>query len=81
MKKKTVIVMTAEMRQILQRQRQRFRDKFGREPGGSDPVFFDSDFHVPTRLSEEKITAEITNAGKAAGLSDKEIAAFLRSLP
>jgi hypothetical protein len=33
--------MTQEMADILQEQRQRFIDKYGREPGPNDPVFLD----------------------------------------
>jgi hypothetical protein len=40
---------------ILQEQRRAFMEKFGREPGPSDPVFFDPDFDVPTPLTEAKL--------------------------
>jgi SEC-C motif len=35
------IPMSQEMADILQEQRQKFIDKYGREPGPNDPVFFD----------------------------------------
>jgi len=40
---------------ILQEQRRAFIEKFGREPGPSDPVFFDPEYDVPTPLSEDKL--------------------------
>lgn len=40
-KKPRGVPITREMRDVLERQRRRFIDKFGREPGENDPVFFD----------------------------------------
>jgi hypothetical protein len=34
---------------VLKEQRERFREKFGREPGKGDPVFFDPDSDVPVK--------------------------------
>src|ERR1051326_8346827 len=33
--------LSPEMKEVLEQQRQKFIDKYGREPGPSDPVFFD----------------------------------------
>lgn len=40
---------------ILQEQRRAFVDKFGREPGPSDPVFFDPSFDTPVPLTEDRL--------------------------
>jgi len=43
------------MYSILQEQRRAFMEKFGREPGPADPVFFDPTCDTPTPLTEEKL--------------------------
>lgn len=40
---------------ILEKQRVDFIDKFGREPGPSDPVFFDPTSSIPKSLSKDKL--------------------------
>ena len=40
---------------ILEKQRIDFIDKFGREPGPKDPVFFDPTSSTPKSLSKEKL--------------------------
>jgi hypothetical protein len=45
--------MSPQMRDALLEQHAAFVRKFGREPGPSDPVFFDPDKDVPTPLSME----------------------------
>ncbi len=37
----------------MQGQFQRFREKFGRDPGPDDPVFFDPDADTPQELAEK----------------------------
>jgi len=44
-----------DMCDILQEQRRAFLEKFGREPGPSDPVFFDPDYDTPTPLTERRL--------------------------
>lgn len=62
---------SAEMTEILERQKALFIDKFGREPGPNDPVFFDSDCASPTPISEKKVTSELRAAIDCAGLGDR----------
>ena len=49
------------------RQRERFREKFGREMGPNDPVFFDADADVPTPMSMVKMEAETLEALRKSG--------------
>jgi len=49
------IYMDDTMSSILQEQRRAFIEKFGREPGPSDPVFFDPRFDKPTPLTEDSL--------------------------
>ena len=51
--------------QFLKAQQQRFREKFGREPGPSDPVFFDPDAPNPVPMSAVKVQAELEALRKA----------------
>lgn len=51
-----------DMAAALQEQAERFRQRFGREMGPDDPVFFDPDMDVPTPLSEAKINSEFRKA-------------------
>ena len=46
-----------------------FEEKFGREPGPKDPIFFDPDCDVPTPLSEAKLRRGLTEAARKAGLN------------
>src|SRR4051812_30396502 len=52
---------------ILKAQRQRFREKFGREMGPGDPVFFDPDAAEPRPMSGVKMQADILDAMRKAG--------------
>ena len=46
----TKVAITERTRAILEAQRQRFRAKFGRDPGPHDPVFFDPDAIEPVPM-------------------------------
>ena len=61
--------MSQEMVELLEEQRQKFVQKYGREPGPKDPVFFD----VPHPEQVEHLTVE---AMKAAGLDPAIIYAY-----
>ncbi len=58
-----------EMRDILEEQRRKFVEKFGREPGPGDPIFFD----MP---HPEHLEHEMVQAMKAAGLDPAIIYAY-----
>jgi len=47
---------------------QRFRDKFGREPGLKDPIFFNPDSLMPEPFRQEELTAESEAAMVLAGV-------------
>lgn len=57
-----------ELEHALEIQAEAFRDKFGRDPGPNDPIFFDPDADEPTPLDPGQITAEIAAAGDRAAL-------------
>lgn len=55
----------------LEQQRQNFIDKFGREPGPNDPVWFDPDEDEPTEITPARyaaMMADVQNAADEAGL-------------
>jgi hypothetical protein len=63
------VPLSDEMRTMLEEQRQRFIEKFGREPGPNDPVFFDMPHpeHLEHMMVEDM---------KAAGIDPAIIFAF-----
>jgi hypothetical protein len=61
--------LSDEVKIVLEQQRQKFIDKYGREPGPADPVFFD----MPPL---EHVEHEMVQGMKAAGLDPAFIHAF-----
>ena len=78
-KKSRAIKMDEELRRALERQLERFREKFGREPGPGDPVFFDPDADDPRPLDPAPVEARIVAAMQAAGIEPAKIHAFRRT--
>jgi hypothetical protein len=68
--------MSNEMIQILEEQKQRFRQKFGRDPRPEDPVFWDESSELPTPMSIEDIHQTILAALITAGSPPEFIYAF-----
>jgi hypothetical protein len=65
--------------EILDGQRQRFREKFGRDWGPDDPVFFDPDASVPTRMSEVKMQGDVLDAMRKAGTPPEVMYAYKKT--
>jgi hypothetical protein len=61
-----ILKMNLRLKEILELQMERFRKKFGRDPGPGDPVFFDPDADVPSRMPD--ITDEVLAAMQNADL-------------
>lgn len=53
--------------ELLQEQKRRFVEKFGREPGLNDPVFFDPNASEPTSFNLETVMAETIRMLEEAG--------------
>src|SRR5262245_57474609 len=66
------VPVSSEMKDILQQQRQRFIERYGREPGPGDPVFFD----LP---HPERLEARMAEDMRAAGLDPAFVYAFERT--
>ncbi len=68
--------MSKEMREILEEQRQRFRQKFGRDPRPEDPIIWDENAAEPTPASEEDIHQTILSVLIKAGSPPEFVYAF-----
>lgn len=68
-----------ELREHLEHQRERFRQKFGCDPGPGDPVFFDPDADEPRPINPDRIKTEIISAMEAAGVDPATIHAYRRT--
>jgi hypothetical protein len=64
---------------VMRRQLQAFREKFGREPGPDDPVFFDPEADTPQMFPLEKYLEESTKAMVAAGIRPEIIYAHRKT--
>ena len=62
------IPLPDEVYRALQEQSRRFAEKFGREPGPDDPIFFDFDADIPKAIAEEEIARMMNEALTAAGV-------------
>ena len=64
------IPLNAEAQRAIQEQLRKFREKFGRDAGPEDPIFFDPDADTPQPISKaglDEMTGQILSAaGKAA---------------
>jgi hypothetical protein len=63
----------------MQSRRAAFVQRFGRDPGPDDPVFFDPSSDVPTAWDEESVRAALSDAVqvRASGLDPAMIQALL----
>jgi hypothetical protein len=56
-----------QLREMMTRQAGRFRDKFGRDPGPEDPIFFDPNADEPRPHDLDTVTREMTEGLRQAG--------------
>lgn len=68
-----------QTKEALERQLEKFREKFGREPGPGDPVFFDPEANEPIPIAEETLTEGLADAMKKAGLPPHFIYAWQKT--
>jgi hypothetical protein len=74
------VPMTPRIHAALLEQRKAFIDKFGREPGPGDPVFFDPDKDVPTPIDPDRMDADLEKALRDSGIAPEKAEAFQRLL-
>ena len=75
-----VVPMTPRVYEALLEQRKAFIEKFGREPGQGDPVFFDPDKDIPTPIDPERLDADLEKALQDAGIDPEKAEAFRKLL-
>ena len=73
------VKLDPESTDMMQQQLQAFREKFGREPGPDDPIFFDPDADTPQPFRLEKFLEESTEAMVAAGIRPEIIYAHRKT--
>jgi hypothetical protein len=79
-KRTRTIKMTPEAMEALREQRRRFVEKFGREPGPNDPVFFDPDADTPQSIDyAADVKPKMLQAMRETGLDPAYIHAFERT--
>jgi hypothetical protein len=64
--------ITDEARSAIDKQKEAFMNKFGREPSGDDPLFFDPNSPEPMPLTEDSVAEmmeQFAVAAVAAGIS------------
>jgi hypothetical protein len=74
------VPMTDRIREAMLDQRKAFIDKFGREPGPGDPVFFDPDKDVPTPMGSERMSADLEKALQDSGIDAAKAEAIRKLL-
>jgi hypothetical protein len=77
--KSRMVKLDAETLEIIERQQQAFREKFGREPGPRDPLFFDPDADTPQPFSLARSLEESTQAMRMAGIRPEVIYAHRKT--
>lgn len=70
------VPINAELRAALDHQFKLFKEKFGRDPGASDAVFFDPDADTAQPINVDRVEAEITRAMSIAGIEPAKIYAY-----
>ena len=75
-----VVPMTPRVHDALLDQRKAFVEKFGREPGANDPVFFDPDKDVPTPIDPARMAADLEKAIRDANIDPAKAEAIRKLL-
>jgi hypothetical protein len=74
------VIVGNPSKEALIEQRKAFIDKFGREPGSTDPVFFDPYKDVPTPLSGGRLESDLESALRDSGTDRAKAQAILKLL-
>jgi hypothetical protein len=77
--RRRTIPLEAETTAVMRDQLARFRQRFGRDPGPDDPVFFDPDQDNPTPISADEANREIVQAMVSAGIPPELIYAYKKT--
>jgi hypothetical protein len=75
----TIIGMNDEMAAIILDQERRFKEKFGREMGPDDPVFFDPNSDTPKPINPEWAETKVVEAMQQVGIDPAYIYAYTKT--
>lgn len=73
------IPLNAEMQALIQGQLAAFREKFGREPGPEDPIFFDPEADTPQPFDPDRVFEQIIESMIEAGTRHELIYAYIKT--
>ena len=76
------IQLNAEAQRAIQEQLRKFREKFGRDAGPEDPIFFDPDADTPQPISPaglDEMMGQILSAAGQAGIRPELIYAMRKT--
>ena len=71
--------LDAELLRALREQLEAFRQKFGRDPGPEDPLFFDPEADQPRPMDDAQLDAMLVEALRHAGADPAYIHAYKRT--
>src|SRR5271166_1326762 len=80
--KSEAVPLNAEAQRAIQEQKRRFREKFGRDAGPEDPIFFDPDADTPQPISPaglDEMMGQILSAAGQAGIRPELIYAMRKT--
>ena len=80
--KSKAVPLNAEAQRAIHEQRRKFREKFGRDAGPDDPIFFDPDADTPQPISKaalDEMTGQILSAAGKAGVRPELIYAMKKT--
>ena len=80
--KSKAVPLNAEAQRAIQAQLRKFREKFGRDAGPEDPVFFDPDADTPQPISKaglDEMTGQILSVAGKAGVRPELIYAMKKT--
>jgi hypothetical protein len=73
------IRLPSEVMEGLEAQRKLFIEKFGREPGPDDPIFFDPTKDEPQPMDDQVVGAQIVKAMGQGGIAPEYIYAYQKT--
>lgn len=65
---KREVHLNPEAMAAVERQKELFIEKFGREPGPNDPIFFDPNADEPTPINPRDVEDSVVDAAERAGI-------------
>ena len=77
--RRRVLELSPVIQDSLQLQLEQFREKFGREPGPDDPLFFDPDADEPRPLPEGYFASAMADFARTAGISEAKVYAIRKT--